>query len=539
MEQEKKIVKIGNYRVHHKISEGSSSIVYRADFQNKEFALKKFKGSDKASLIAFRRESSALARLNHPNLVKIHDVEEFEGAGVLVMEYLHGTNVEQSITTNSKLSATQSVEITKFVALALSELHKNNLVHRDIKPANIFISNDGSIRLIDLGLVGDIEQIKSETSLVGTPTYSSPEQARILRKDVDFRSDLYSVGASLFCMLTGRTPFVGSMTEVLQYSASRKAPDVREFVPDIQPALAAIVEKLLSKDPEDRYQSTQGLVYDLDQINEIDKKLAAGEVNLLGKSDQFKVGNKVKFIDRSVEVQKLKDQYEYTLKGHPGLVIISGPSGSGKTRLCSEFIDTLKWKNIVLFSAKCQLQQSGLPLGPIRSAIDSYLEEIESLSEQIKQNEFLKIRFLAQGREAELIRLCSRFEKILNFQSKESTAVRGVEEQGENFFNQIADFFIQLSTRHSALIFQLDDIQWLDQGSAQVFQKILTNVVCKNILILATARNDEESLLTMRTLETEFANFIHEKVNVEPFSKSQMGICWVLYRYRIALNVSK
>ena len=69
MEQEKKIVKIGNYRVHHKISEGSSSIVYRADFQNKEFALKKFKGSDKASLIAFRRESSALARLNHPNLV--------------------------------------------------------------------------------------------------------------------------------------------------------------------------------------------------------------------------------------------------------------------------------------------------------------------------------------------------------------------------------------------------------------------------------------------------------------------------------------
>ena len=523
LDQEKKLIKVGNYRILQKINEGSSSVVYLADFQNKEFALKVFKKSNEASLVSFRRESSTLARLNHPNLVKIYDVEEFEGSRILVMEYLRGCNLEQTVDSGAKMSAAESVEIAKNVALALAELHKNNLVHRDIKPANIFILNDGSVRLIDLGLVGDIQQIKFETSLVGTPTYSSPEQARMLRKDVDSRSDLYSLGASLFFMLTGRSPFIGTMAEVLQFSASLKAPDVRDFAPEVQPVLAAIVDKLLYKDPEDRYQSTQGLIYDLDHLSEIEKNLSLGLGFQLGKSDQRKSGNKTKFIDRGIEVQKLKDVFEYALKKHSGLVLVVGPSGSGKTRLCSEFAESLKSKNIVLFNAKCQREQSGLPLGPIRSAIDSFLEAIDSLSIEVKQNEFLKIRLVAQGKEAELIRLCPRFEKVLKYESAEKAVYQDVEEQGENFFNQIANFVIGLSCRYSSLIFQLDDIQWLDQGSAQVFHKILTNVGSKNILFLVTARSDQENLLKMQSIETEFSEFIHAKVNVEPFSKNQMG----------------
>lgn len=509
--------KIGKYLIQQKLNEGVSSIIYLVNFNNQQFALKQFKSNDKGSQISFRRESSALARLNHPNLVKIFDAEEFEDRRILVMEYLQGKNIEEIISSKGHLSVEASIEIALSVCFALTELHKNNVVHRDIKPANIFKTVDGSIQLIDLGLVGDIEQIKLEISLVGTPTFCSPEQSRILKREVDFRSDLYSLGATLFCMLTGRTPFVGSMSEVLQYSASQKAPDIRDFVNDIPVAVAAIIAKLLSKDPDDRYQSVQGLIYDLSNYKSLMKVNLESELKI-GSKDKKSVGNKVDFVDRNDDIQRLLHHYENAKSGRCGICIIKSPSGLGKTRLSNEFIQSLENKRGLVIRAQCQDELKEFPLSAIRESVDFLFEEISQLSETDRGAELQKLSNAALGLEHELIKLNPKFEKFLNFKKVMLDESNRLEEQADFFYQQIADFFIKLSQLNSSLIFQLEDFQWIDPGSAEVFQKILDSVKEKKIFVLATSRDGSES-----RFETIITQHLLEELVLLPFNENQLA----------------
>ena len=173
------VSKIQNYRIIRKLSE-SSAFVYLVERDGIEYALKILKSADSDAVTRFRRESATLARIKHENLVKLFDIGESDEGPFLVMEFLRGFTIEEYLKTN-KYSNELALETVISIVKALSELHSNNLVHRDVKPSNVFIEQTGAIKLIDLGLVGDVEQIKEEKSLVGTPLFCSPEQSRILK----------------------------------------------------------------------------------------------------------------------------------------------------------------------------------------------------------------------------------------------------------------------------------------------------------------------------------------------------------------------
>jgi len=507
------------YKLVKKISEGTSAHVYIVEVDGRQYALKHLKTTDQASILRFRSESATLARLNHPNLVKIFEVGESDGRPFIVMEYLDGNSLEVNLKNQKTLSETEALSFVTSTAGALSELHKNNLVHRDIKPANIVISKIG-IKLIDVGLIGDVDQIKSETPLVGTPLYCSPEQTKILNKDVSFSSDLYSLGIVFFEMLTGIPPFTGSLSDILQQHSSTPVPNLRLIKPGIKESVVVIIEKLLSKDPDDRYQSAKGLLNDLDRLREIDEVLQKkGDPKLGGKDKNTSA--RIQYVERTAEIQELQLAWSQAKKGDPGVFIVQGPSGSGKTRLCSEFISRAsdEQKGILVLKGKSQFFDRDMPFGAVRQAIDSFIEA--TVSEPTKNEVLQKVTAAAEGHEEAL----SQFSKSLHKTFKKIKKINietDVEGEKEKFFTSIAEFFVKLSQQWKGLVLFIDDLQWLDGSSIQVIERLMNQSGGNPIFILGTARNDTDSLLSLKALESTLGKSIKGSLELGGFTQEQM-----------------
>ena len=259
----------GGYRLIEQIAAGSMGTVYRGRqlSLDRVVAIKILNPqlARKAQYVErFLREARAVAKLNHPNVISGIDVGEEEGLRYFVMEYAAGTTAGSLLQRGGALDETRVVRIAIQIARALQHAHEAGLVHRDVKPDNILITKDGIAKLCDLGLAKD--RPESGTAL-GTPAYISPEQARGT-EDVDIRADLYSFGCTLYHMLAGVPPFSGNSKVVMIAHLSDEATPLTELDPDISPELSGIVERLMAKNPDERYASPLQLLGELEAFEE-------------------------------------------------------------------------------------------------------------------------------------------------------------------------------------------------------------------------------------------------------------------------------
>lgn len=216
---------------------------------------------DSESERRFQTEARSAARLDHPNIARAHYVGEDRGLPYIVFEYIEGTNLRDLVYGSGPLQLGDGLNITLQIAGALAHAWEREVVHRDIKPSNIILTPDGLAKLVDMGLAR-LEQIdhtdedKTATGVtLGTFDYISPEQARNPR-DADIRSDIYSLGCTLFFMLTGRPPFPeGTVVEKILAHQSVHPQDVRELRPDVPEVVAHVLSTMLAKRPEDRFQT--------------------------------------------------------------------------------------------------------------------------------------------------------------------------------------------------------------------------------------------------------------------------------------------
>ena len=223
----------------------------------------------------FQREVRAAARLVHPNIVTAYDANHVGDRCYLVMEFVDGANLDELVKHHGPLPIGTACDFIRQAALGLQYAHESGMVHRDIKPANLLVQRPPArtpsavcnVKILDFGLArlqtwGPNQQESlqvAENGVLGTPDFLSPEQARNLHS-VDIRSDLYSLGCSLYFLLTGKVPFPGGTTleKLLKHSTETPTP-VEKLRPDVPPQVAAIVKKLMTKDPKARYQTPASL----------------------------------------------------------------------------------------------------------------------------------------------------------------------------------------------------------------------------------------------------------------------------------------
>ncbi|GAB4138074.1 MAG: hypothetical protein Tsb009_05980 [Planctomycetaceae bacterium] len=277
-------ITLGHFRIEERIGSGGMGAVFRAFDERLErvVALKVLapgQSHDHDAVQRFLNEARAAARLDHDNIARVHYNGEDRGLHYIAFEYVTGTNLREMIRQKGPLEPAEAVNYALQIASALKHTSAAGVVHRDIKPSNIIVTPAGRAKLVDLGLARkDYSESANELTLAGTTLgtfdYISPEQAKDPRH-VDVRSDIYSLGCTLYHMLTGQPPYPdGTFFKRLLDHQDKEPPNPAELAPKVSPALAAVVQKMMASDPRDRYATADDLIRDF--------MLIAGHMGLRG-----------------------------------------------------------------------------------------------------------------------------------------------------------------------------------------------------------------------------------------------------------------
>ncbi|MBU1075845.1 MAG: AAA family ATPase, partial [Spirochaetes bacterium] len=487
------------YRVIEKLGEGGMSVVYGAEDTKKKnkVAIKFLKPGITSSyvedVIRFKKEVDLVSNFNHPGVIKFYETGEYKNTPYLVTELTKGNSLS-TLLKKSKFSIEESVEIIRQLVEALSYVHAKGVIHRDIKPGNIVVDKEKNkyiVKLLDFGLslMMELSQIKGEEEVVGTFGYMSPEATGIVKKAIDERSDLYSLGIVFYNLLTGELPFKAKDTgALLHQQVAVEAPALHKVKPNIPKILNEIVMKLLLKDPELRYQSSRGLLHDIQRYCKGEKDF------IIGQQDQkVKLTYQTRLVGREEELIKIKKMFDNAKDGKGSLCLIGGEPGVGKTRLVEaiqEYAYEQGYETGGLFiHGRCLNQENKIPYQPFRDALNEYVKKTEKLDSKKKEKERDRLHKIVGELGDIVIRLNPNMRDILG--EVPDLVPLEPEKENQRFLLVVSNFLCHLSDRSHACIIFLDDLQWADEGSLHLLQAIINSISKTNLLIIGTYRDNE------------------------------------------------
>ena len=267
--------RLGEYEILEKLGEGGMGSVYKARHPrlNSIVAIKVLLpeiARDKSLAERFMREARLAAQLQDADIVQVLDMDQADGKQFIVMQFVDGESLQSRIDREGELSETDALRIVRDVARTLAIAHRQQIVHRDIKPSNIMLTRAGRVKVCDLGLAKSVERdgpaLTESGTAMGTPHYIAPEQARST-KSVDGRADIYSLGATLFHMVTGTTPYKGSSSyEIILKHVTEPPPDAREANAAITAATAMLIQRMMIKNPDERVGTCDEVVQNIETI---------------------------------------------------------------------------------------------------------------------------------------------------------------------------------------------------------------------------------------------------------------------------------
>lgn len=269
------------YELLEKIGSGGTAIVYRARDRKLEryvtvkILREEFIG-DTEFMGRFRSEALAAAKLSHTNIVRVYDVGQEGNVHFIVMEYVHGDTLKQAIKEKAPFDTKSTINVSLQIASAIEQAHKNHIIHRDIKPQNILVGTDGIVKVTDFGIAraANGSTVTTSNTAMGSVHYFSPEQAR--GGYVDEKSDIYSLGITMFEMVTGQLPFqANTSVAVAMKQINEELPDIRQYNPKVSASLEAIIRKATRKKADERYLTIEAMIQALMQArNEINGNFA-------------------------------------------------------------------------------------------------------------------------------------------------------------------------------------------------------------------------------------------------------------------------
>ena len=449
-------------------------------------------------LVGLKNDFEITHTLHAEGVLKSLALEKSQSGVALVKEYFDGIPLSRFIQTKN-ITVEDFLKIAISLAEILHQVHSNSIIHKDINPDNFLInSNTFQIKLWNFhsasSLTKEQPELNNSGTLQGSLLYISPEQTGRMNRSVDHRSDLYSLGITLYRLLCARLPFNYKNVMELVHAHLAKHPDepctIDKNIPKI---LSDIVMKLIEKNAEDRYQSAKGLKHDLEKC--LQEYLLNGSIKsfILAVNDFspiFRISEKL--YGRDKEVAQLIDTFEATRKGIIDLVLVAGYSGIGKTRLINEIHKPIAKQNGYFISGKFDQYNRNNPYSAITGAFSSLIKQF--LSESVENFNYRKQKiFAALGENAQvLIDVIPELELLIGKQP--SVLKLGLNETQNRFFDLFEKFLKSFVSEEHPLVIFIDDLQWADSGSLELLYVLLKSKEINHVLIIGAYRNNEVSI---------------------------------------------
>jgi predicted ATPase/signal transduction histidine kinase len=498
-------VALPGYRLVELLYCGSRTVVYRGirlvDDQRVAIKLLQQEYPNFHDLLQFRNQYAIMLRiadanaknLDIPGIIRPYNLEPYRNSYALVMEDFGGVSLGD-YTQNQALSLAQVLQIALQLADILHDLHASRVIHKDIKPANILIHPETKqVKLIDFSIASllpkETPEIKNPHRLEGTLAYISPEQTGRMNRGIDYRSDFYALGVTLFELLAGQLPFKSDdPMELVHCHIAKQPPSLREF--HIPEAISAIVMKLMAKNAEDRYQSALGLKYDLEicwhQLQETGT-IEPFEIGTRDISDRFIIPEKL--YGRETEVQTLLDAFERVSQGHTELMLVAGFSGIGKTAVINEVHKPIVRQRGYFIKGKYDQFQRNIPFSAFVQAFRDLMGQLLSESDALLAAWKAKILDAVGENGQVIIDVIPELEQIIG---QQPTVPELSGSATQNRFNLLFQKFIQVfTTKEHPLVMFLDDLQWADSASLNLLQLLMSEASSGYLLILGAYRDNE------------------------------------------------
>ncbi|MEU9741823.1 AAA family ATPase [Micromonospora chersina] len=490
------------------LGRSAETVVYRVRRGGRDYTLKLLTGlsADERGLTVIRREAALLGCVDHPNLPRIFEVGASASGPYLVLEYIDGHPLSELIRARPLDEAT-ALRLVADVVPPLAAAHRAGLVHRDVKPDNIIVGPDGTARLIDFGLV---RRHGPQDGRAGTLRYSAPEQTGMLRRPVDGRSDLYALGVVLFESVTGWMPYHSlDADELARMHARAPIPDPRSVRTELSPPFAALIMRLMAKDPDDRYPSGEALLADLRRLRVADPAVFDAPAAPAARGGSA-VG---RLVGRDRELSGLVNRWRQVRSGRGGAAIVEGPAGAGKSRLVRELTTAVASEGGLVLYGKC-LPDDPVPLAPLRAAVERHLRILERLAPFEREQAVQRLR-RAAGRGGPLLRTLSPLLADLVY----APQVGEMDHHHEQFINAVAAFLLGLGDEFQGAILHIDDVHWLDDSTRRVLQQMINRLPGTPLLVLATSRDDTDNLAALARFAADMDATLDTRILLRPLDR--------------------
>jgi eukaryotic-like serine/threonine-protein kinase len=474
----------GRYEIKCMLGEGGQKFVYLARDPRLDrrvvVALLKTEKLDADSVARLWREAQTMAQLgDHPNIVTVFDVGEEQGRPYVVSEYVEGGSVEDLLKSSPKrpLPLEQAVLVAQQVCQALVYAHNRGFVHRDLKPSNVWLTKSGQAKLGDFGLaLGlNVPNITIEGAIVGTLAYMSPEQA--LGRQAEPRSDLYSLGAMLYEMVTGVPPFCGDNPVAIVTQHINTPPVLpSSHNPATSQMLEHLILRLLAKAPHDRPENAAAVLKELSAIMAAGPGPAQPAVLQDSKSLARLAGGV--FVGREREMRELQEALHKTLSGRGQLVMLVGEAGSGKTRLAEQLATYARIRGAQVFMGRCYEGEGAPAFWPWIQVVRAYVKDMSAT----------RLKTTMGPGAADIAQLVSDVRERL----PDLCAPPSLEPEQARFrlFDSFTSF-LKNAGRLRALVLILDDLHWADAPSLMLLQFLVRDMSEASLLVIGTYRDTE------------------------------------------------